>query len=80
MKSWSKKLEHTFTGRGSTRNFLFTQIKSTDKGFIYQINNNKLVHYEVFKNKDRYPSPSDFGKWAFCTTDLNRANFLLEQF
>ncbi len=48
-----KQLEKTFTGKGKTGGFIFTQIKE-DKGvFMYQVSTDGSTHYEVFERRER---------------------------
>ena len=79
-----KELPSEFVGTGEVRGFYFTQIKSTDKGYIYSVMNNGLVYYEVFKRKtNQYngvscPKSKSFGKWAWWYGSLEKAQIKLD--
>ena len=73
-----------FTGKGEVKGFVFTQIKSTDKGYIYSVMNSGQVYYEVFKRKTNqyngvsYPKSKSFGKWAWWYSSLEKAQIKLD--
>lgn len=62
-------------------NHTFTQLRRTDLAAIYKRETleGRLVSYEVFaiKSKDGqeiYPNQSAMSKWAWCPTNIDRAN------
>jgi hypothetical protein len=79
-----KELPLEFTGTGEVRGFFFTQIKRTDKGFIYSVMYHNAVWYEVFKRKTNqfggisYPKSKSFGVWAWCFGSLDEAQSKLD--
>ena len=79
-----KDLPKQFPGRGEVKGYLFTQIRQTDKTFIYEVSSGDRKHYEVFKKKLNhrfacvsYPTSKAFGIWAWTYMSLERA---LEKF
>ena len=63
-----KPLEITFIGKGEVKGFIFTQIKKSEKAYIYKVETEVSKHYEVFKHKENtqfncisYPSSKGFG-------------------
>lgn len=79
-----RELELTFTGKGQVRGFKFTQIKKTQNGFIYKVEDFSRVYYEVFQRRQNnrfncisYPSNKAFGLWAWTTKSIDRANDIL---
>lgn len=75
-----KELPLTFFGRGEVRGRKFTQIKRSDLAYLYQINLNGVIYYEVFKRRQNhlfgnitYPSSHAFGRWAWTTFSIERA-------
>ena len=79
-----KQLRKVFEGIGEVRGFLFTQIKSSKKGYIYHVNDENNIHYEIFKkrsgtnpfsNKEAvfYPRSNSFGLWAWTFRDKKQA-------
>jgi hypothetical protein len=80
-----KELEINFLGRGQVKGIKFSQIKKTENGYIYELNDKGRVYYEVFKRKENvryscisYPTNKGFGIWAWTTPYLDRANDILE--
>lgn len=76
-----KPLQKHFLGRGEVRGYLFSQIRQTDKAFIYEVNSNGSRHCEVFKkiiNKlyvcVSYPTSKAFGIWAWTYMSLEEGN------
>lgn len=88
----TKILKSYFVGGSSKRGMIFNQIHSTTRAYLYEINDNGLVHYETFKRrkvalcvnfekreysttnfKDVYPKDNDFGIWAWCYNDKEKA-------
>jgi|688.fasta_scaffold577436_2 hypothetical protein len=83
-----KNLELEFIGKGQVKGFIFKQIDSNEKCFIYEVNTGNSLHYEVFNRKENtqfncisYPSDKAFGLWAFCfkskESALNKFNELM---
>jgi len=75
-----KELRTEFHGIGEVRDYQFTQIRVADKGFIYEVDYDGHIHYEVFKRVVNrrfacvsYPSSESFGKWAWTYASLERA-------
>jgi hypothetical protein len=75
-----KQLQENFIGRGEVKGFIFTQIKKSDKAYIYEVNCDGFVHYEVFKHKENnqfncvsYPKSLSFGLWAWTKSTLEKA-------
>lgn len=76
-----KELQIEFKGIGEMKPYAFKQIKSSDKGFIYELTNESgKVHYEVFERKINtyfdcisYPTSKAFGIWAWCIQTFDRA-------
>lgn len=82
-----KQLQHQFQGRGEVKGYTFTQIRVTDKGFIYSKELNGSLSYEVFKRKENnrfdcvsYPTSNSFGVWAWDCKTLERAEEILNRF
>ena len=80
-----RELETQFIGKGQVKGFKFTQLKKTKFGYIYKIEHLGRVWYEVFKRKENarysvisYPRNKSFGVWAWTTSDVNKANEILE--
>lgn len=74
-------------GTGEVKGYKFRQIKATKYGFIYEQLFGKGKHYEVFKRRINtrfgnvsYPTSKAFGKWAWSTSTLERAEKILESF
>ena len=82
-----KDLDMTFMGRGQVKGYKFTQISTTDYGFLYEVNTGDTKYYEVFKKvinhrfaRISYPTNKAFGVWAWTTPDINRAFQILNNF
>mgnify|MGYP003589061730 CR=1 FL=1 len=82
-----KQLQQQFKGRGEVKGYTFTQIRVTDKGFIYSKELNGSLSYEVFKRKENkrfdcisYPTSNSFGVWAWDCKTLERAEEILNNF
>ena len=79
-----KDLPLEFTGIGEVRGFFFTQVRCTDKGFIYSVMSDGEVWYEVFKRKTNqfngvsYPKSKSFGKWAWWYSSVEKAQIKLD--
>lgn len=82
-----RQLKTDFIGKGEVKGFEFTQLKKTDYGYIYAVNNGENVYFEVFKYKENdkydcvlYPKTKDFafGAWAFATSTFEHACEILE--
>ena len=46
-----EELPKTFIGTGEVKGFSFTQIKQNEFAYIYQVNVEGKLHFEVFKKK-----------------------------
>ena len=75
-----KQLQTTFIGKGQVKGFIFTQLKKSKYGYLYEVKTPYSTHYEVFKHKVNiqfncisYPSDKSFGFWAWCCPTLERA-------
>jgi len=75
-----KQLAQEFTGIGEVRGFKFTQLRKTNKAFLYEVKTGDQIHYEVFKrvvNKrfacESYPKSKAFGISAFSIMDIGKA-------
>ena len=75
-----KALEKHFIGRGEVKGFEFTQLKSSDRAYLYQVNSGHSIYYEVFKklinkrfNRVSYPTSKAFGIWAWTIMSYDRA-------
>ena len=82
-----KQLQQQFQGRGEVKGYTFTQIRVTDKCFIYSKELNGSLSYEVFKRKENkrfdcisYPTSNSFGVWAWDCKSLERAEEILNNF
>ena len=82
-----KQLREDFKGIGEVRGFEFTQLKRTEKGYVYAVNKGNSIHFEVFKHKENkryecvsYPRTKSFGVWAWTTGTLERACEILNSF
>lgn len=76
----SKQLPVSFFGKGEVKSYKFTQIRQTDKAFLYEVSAGGTIHYEVFRKvvNDRYvcvsyPTSRAFGIWAWTYMSLERA-------
>ena len=81
----------SFIGRSEVKGVEFTQLKTSDKAYIYQrIEDEGIIYYEVFVRKqvnkfdfetntqledmkEIYPKSNNFGSWAWCCKDINKA-------
>jgi hypothetical protein len=76
-----KELEIEFDGRGEVKNFHFTQLKRSDKAYLYKVEvPDADPHYEVFLRKENsrygcivYPSSKGFGRYAWTYRDYGGA-------
>jgi hypothetical protein len=75
-----RPLQIIFTGKGEVRGFKFTQLRQTDKAFVYEVNSGDTIYYEVFKktvnkryNCISYPTSKGFGKWSWTHMDIESA-------
>lgn len=81
-----RELPECFNGRGEVSGFHFRQVKRTLVGYIYEVTQGRLVHYEVFLriinsrfNRVSYPSSKSFGLTAWTVSTLDEANRKYEQ-
>ena len=79
-----KPLPKQFVGRGEVKGYEFRQISAPNWGFIYEVRYGKRKHYEVFQKRINarfgnvsYPTSKAFGKWAWSTPVLARAEEIL---
>jgi hypothetical protein len=89
------KLEKQFKGKGEVKDFKFTKVEETERGYIYKVNDS---YYEVFKKKtapicldfetrtysadtvkEIYPKSNDFGAWAWAYNCILKANKRLHE-
>ena len=75
-----KNLEKTIIGKGEVKGFLFTQIQTSDKAYIYKVDTGCSIYYEVFKKKhktnskrDCFPTAKAFGIWAWTYKPFEKA-------
>ena len=75
-----RELKEYFVGVGQVKGYVFNQIKRTEHAFLYEVSENGLIHYEVFKRKENtmydcisYPTDKAFGLWAWTCGTLERA-------
>lgn len=75
-----EELRINFIGRGEVKGFLFTQLKSSGKAYLYHVRNKSIEHFEVFKRRENlrfgnvsYPTSEAFGIWAWTYRSLNEA-------
>lgn len=75
-----KELQNEFIGRGEVKGFIFTQIKKSNKAYIYKVDCDGCEHYEVFKHRQNnhfncisYPKTASFGLWAWTYKNLDLA-------
>jgi len=75
-----KELKEYFVGIGQVRGYIFNQIKKTKYAYLYEVSENNVIHYEVFKRRENtyyecvsYPSDKAFGVWAWTCSTLERA-------
>ena len=73
-------LQENFIGKGEVKGNLFTQIKQSNKAYIYKVDTGCSIYYEVFKKKVKtnsvrhcYPTSKAFGLWAWTYHDLDKA-------
>ena len=76
-----KELKSYFVGIGQVRGYIFNQLNKTDKAYLYEVSENNVVHYEVFKRRENtlydcisYPTDKAFGIWAWTFGNLEKAN------
>lgn len=82
-----RELKTDFIGKGEVKGFEFTQLKKTEKGYIYAVNTGNNVHFEVFKHKCNkrfecvsYPKTRAFGVWAWTVGTFEDACLTLNSF
>lgn len=63
------KLEQEFVGSGEVSGMVFTQLLRSLKGFLYQVENEGSIHYEVFRKK-KSPVCIDFEKRLYSETEF----------
>jgi hypothetical protein len=75
-----RELKKQFVGTGEVKGNKFTQIRCTNRAFLYEVNTGYSIYYEVFKkvlNKRfgvvSYPKAKYFGFWAFTYPTLEQA-------
>jgi len=79
-----RPLKKEFIGTGQVRGDKFTQIRCTNRAYLYEVNTGYSIYYEVFKYKENkrfccvsYPTANSFGVWAWTYSTLDKA---LEKF
>lgn len=82
-----RELKEDFIGKGEVKGFEFTQLKKTEKGYIYSVNKGESIHFEVFKHKYNkrfdcisYPKTRSFGVWAWTVGTFEDACVILNSF
>ena len=75
-----RELSREFIGKGQVRGFLFTQIKKNEYCYIYKVEDNGRIWYEIFEHRENkrfncisYPRNKSFSIWAFTYLSLERA-------
>lgn len=75
-----KQLKVQFHGRGEVKGYYFTQIRQTDKAFLYEVSSGGSKYYEVFLKRINhryacisYPTSQGFGIWAWTYMNLESA-------
>jgi hypothetical protein len=75
-----KELKSYFVGRGQVKGYIFNQIRASKHAYLYEVSENNLIHYEVFKRCKNsmydcisYPTDKAFGKWAWTYMNLEKA-------
>ncbi|WP_282073192.1 hypothetical protein [Polaribacter atrinae] len=75
-----KTLKKQFIGTGEVKGFKFTQIRCTNRAFLYEIDTGNSLYYEVFKKvKNKrfgvvsYPSSKAFCFWAWTYFSFDKA-------
>ena len=75
-----KELKEYFVGIGQVRGYIFNQIKATKYAYLYEVSDNNVIHYEVFKRTENtlyecvsYPTDKAFGTWAWTCMSLELA-------
>lgn len=51
MKITIESLPNKFTGTGEVEGFEFLRLRESHKGFLYQVDDNGDIYYEIFKAK-----------------------------
>lgn len=64
-----EKLPTKLNGTGDVRGFKFTKINETDNAYLYEVNTNVSIHYEVFEKKITRRC-IDFDKRLFSDTEF----------
>ena len=62
------KLNKVFKGKGEVKGFTFTQIYSNEKGYVYKVESDGAVHFEMFHIKEA-PICVDFKKRIYSETE-----------
>ena len=75
-----KELKSYFVGIGQVKGYVFNQIKATKYAYLYEVSENNIIHYEVFKRYENtlydcvsYPTDKAFGIWAWTCMSLEIA-------
>ena len=81
-----KELKEYFVGVGQVKGYIFNQIKRTNTAYLYEVSENNVVHYEVFKRRENklydcisYPGAESFGVWAWTCMSLERAEEMFNE-
>jgi len=85
MKKIDRSLPDEIMKSGSVEGFIFNKIGETKKQYLYEVNQGGGVYYYELFNKKldyknmkwKYPEDEDFGYWAKCIGNKERALFLL---
>ena len=69
-----------FEHKSGNTPFKFKQMAKSEKGFIYEVDDEGVIHYEVFEkrinrrfNTISYPNDNSFGVWAWTYRDKEKA-------
>ena len=81
-----KELKKEFIGRGQVKGFRFTQLNKSQFAYLYEVNTNDNIFYEVFYRKENkryecvsYPTNKSFGIWAWTYSNLETASNKYEE-
>lgn len=76
-----KQLRAYFIGKGEVKGQIFIQISKSSLAYLYKVQSQESIYYEVFLrkvdtrfNSEFYPRAKSFGKIAWTLMDLESAN------
>lgn len=75
-----RPLELEFIGRGEVKGFEFRQILCGDYAYLYEVQDEGKIYFEVFQKRINrryssisYPTANAFGIWAWTYKDIDPA-------